>query len=188
MYSQIFQRIQNYGLCWLSDWDFHLKFKWQYKARSHLATATHIFDIVTISSEMGCMVTNVTVHTWRQKKDIIVARCEWALSKLLWVVKSVPWFEVDLCIWGQDTSAISLQFAILDNKVILLLHPTLVPQCITSHQRSCEKVMLSVVSVCPQEGDPGDHLWVLFSYELLGNYRCSVIYHPHHNKWALTWK
>ena len=33
------------------------------RARSHLATMTQIFDVVTMSSEMGCIVTNVTVHT-----------------------------------------------------------------------------------------------------------------------------
>ena len=33
------------------------------RARSHLATATQIFDVVSVSSEMGCIVTNVTVHT-----------------------------------------------------------------------------------------------------------------------------
>ena len=36
-------------------------------AHSHLATTTQIFDVVTMSSGMGCIVTNVTVHTWRQK-------------------------------------------------------------------------------------------------------------------------
>ena len=35
---------------------------------SHLATTTQIFDVVTMSSEMGCIVINVTVRTWRQKK------------------------------------------------------------------------------------------------------------------------
>ena len=30
------------------------------RARSH---STQIFDVVTMSSEMGCIVTNVTVHT-----------------------------------------------------------------------------------------------------------------------------
>ena len=35
---------------------------------SHLTTTTQIFDVVPMSSEMGCIVTNVTVHTWRQKK------------------------------------------------------------------------------------------------------------------------
>ena len=34
-----------------------------FKARSHLATMIQIFDVVTMSSEMGCIVTNVTVHT-----------------------------------------------------------------------------------------------------------------------------
>ena len=38
------------------------------RARSHLATTTQIFDIVTVSSEMGCIVINVTVRKWRWKK------------------------------------------------------------------------------------------------------------------------
>ena len=38
------------------------------RAHSHLATATQIFDVVSKSSEMGCIVTNVTVRTWRQRK------------------------------------------------------------------------------------------------------------------------
>ena len=38
------------------------------KGPSHLATVTQIFDVVTMSSEMGCIVINITVRTWRQKK------------------------------------------------------------------------------------------------------------------------
>ena len=38
------------------------------RARSHLTTVTQIFDVISMSSEMGCVITNVTVHTWRQKK------------------------------------------------------------------------------------------------------------------------
>ena len=49
------------------------------KVRSHLATTTQIFDIVSInfsmSSLMGYTVTNVTVRTWRQKKNIVVVKC-----------------------------------------------------------------------------------------------------------------
>ena len=33
------------------------------RVRSHLATATQIFDVVSMSPEMGCIVTNVTVRT-----------------------------------------------------------------------------------------------------------------------------
>ena len=33
------------------------------RARSHLATATQIFHVVIMSSEIGCIVTNVAVHT-----------------------------------------------------------------------------------------------------------------------------
>ena len=40
-----------------------------FRARSHLATATQIFVVVTMSSKMGCIVINVTVRTWRQKKN-----------------------------------------------------------------------------------------------------------------------
>ena len=29
---------------------------------------------------MGCMVTNVTIHTWRQKLRVIVVKCERALN------------------------------------------------------------------------------------------------------------
>ena len=50
-----------------------------FRARSHFATTTQIFDIVTMSSEMGCIVINITVCTWRQKKHIVVAMCERAL-------------------------------------------------------------------------------------------------------------
>ena len=35
----------------------------QLRARSHLATATQVFDIISMLSEMGCIVTNVTVWT-----------------------------------------------------------------------------------------------------------------------------
>ena len=50
------------------------------RARSHLATATQIFDVVSISSEMDCIVTNVTVRTRRQKNHIVVVKCEWTPS------------------------------------------------------------------------------------------------------------
>ena len=43
------------------------------RAHSHLATTTQIFDIVTMSSGMGCIVINVTVRIWQYKKHIIVA-------------------------------------------------------------------------------------------------------------------
>ena len=33
------------------------------RARSHLATVTQLIDVVSMSSEMGCIVTNVTVCT-----------------------------------------------------------------------------------------------------------------------------
>ena len=33
------------------------------RALSHLTTAIQIFDVVSMSSEMGCIVTNVTVRT-----------------------------------------------------------------------------------------------------------------------------
>ena len=39
-----------------------------FRARSHLATTTQIFDIGTMSSEMGCIVD--------RKKHIVVAKCE----------------------------------------------------------------------------------------------------------------
>ena len=38
------------------------------RARPHLATAIQIFDVVSMSSEMGCIVTIVTVRKGRQKK------------------------------------------------------------------------------------------------------------------------
>ena len=38
------------------------------------------FDIVSMSSEMGYIVTNVTVRTGRQKKHIIVVKCERILT------------------------------------------------------------------------------------------------------------
>ena len=53
----------------------------QFRAHSHLATTTQIFDVVTMSSEMGCIVFNVTIHTWQQKKKhIVVTKCERALT------------------------------------------------------------------------------------------------------------
>ena len=39
-----------------------------------------VFDVVSMSSEMGCIVINVTVHTWRQKKHIVDVKYEWALT------------------------------------------------------------------------------------------------------------
>ena len=44
----------------------------QLRAGSHLTTATQIFDVVVMSSAIGCIVTNVSVRTWRQKK---IHRC-----------------------------------------------------------------------------------------------------------------
>ena len=37
--------------------------KFAVMAPLHLATTTQIFDVVTMSSEMGCIVINVTVYT-----------------------------------------------------------------------------------------------------------------------------
>ena len=71
------------------------------RARSHLATATQIFYVVSISSEMDCTVTNVTVHTWWQKNHIVVVKCEWTLKS------NYHAFSVylDVCI---NTSVISI--------------------------------------------------------------------------------
>ena len=60
------------------------------RARSHLATTTQIFDVVSMSSEMGCIVINETVHTWRQKNTslsssvngLYSANCERETEKL----------------------------------------------------------------------------------------------------------
>ena len=43
------------------------------RARSHLATVTKIFDVVSMSSEMVCIVTTVT-------KPMLVVKCEWTLN------------------------------------------------------------------------------------------------------------
>ena len=51
-----------------------------FRAHSHMATMTQTFDVVSRSSEMDCIFINVTVHTWWQKKHIVVAKCEWALK------------------------------------------------------------------------------------------------------------
>ena len=48
--------------------------------RSPLATTIQFFDVVSMSSEMGCIVTNVTVHILRKKKHIFVAKCERTLN------------------------------------------------------------------------------------------------------------
>ena len=37
------------------------------KIRSHLSTTTQTLYVVNATIEMGCMVTNVTFHTWQQK-------------------------------------------------------------------------------------------------------------------------
>ena len=39
------------------------------RVRSHLATTTQIFDVETISSEIGCIVTNVTVPHMTTEKS-----------------------------------------------------------------------------------------------------------------------
>ena len=52
----------------------------QMRAHSHLVTATQIFDVLSMSSGMGCIVNNVTVHTLRQKKHIVVVKCEQTLK------------------------------------------------------------------------------------------------------------
>ena len=58
-----------------------------------------------MSSELGCMATNVTIHTWRQKKskscykDIVVVKCEWTLIFLnqgkwhLYLLSFLPFFS-----------------------------------------------------------------------------------------------
>ena len=49
-----------------------------------MATMTQTFYVVNTVFEMGCMVTNVTVHTWRQgkkrQKRIVVGKCERTLT------------------------------------------------------------------------------------------------------------
>ena len=52
-----------YILKCLEDIDEGVKILTRLRARSHLATATQIFDVVSMSSVMGYIVTNVTVHT-----------------------------------------------------------------------------------------------------------------------------
>ena len=43
--------------------------KQKFGVRSHLATTTQSFYVVNTTFEMGCMVTNFTVQTWRQKNN-----------------------------------------------------------------------------------------------------------------------
>ena len=43
--------------------------------RSHLATTPQTFYVINTTFEMGCLVTNVTVHTWQQKNDKKTHRC-----------------------------------------------------------------------------------------------------------------
>ena len=44
-----------------------------------------IFDVVTMSSEMGCIVINVAVRTRRQKKHIVVAKSKRTLLIIFWL-------------------------------------------------------------------------------------------------------
>ena len=64
--------------------------------RSHLATMHRLFmssAYFFMSSEMGCMVTSVTVHTLRQKEmtkeRIVVAKCERTLKIILKMAKKL---------------------------------------------------------------------------------------------------
>ena len=47
--------------------------QWLFRARTRLATTTQIFDVVSTSSEIDCMLTNATVYTWRQKKNALLS-------------------------------------------------------------------------------------------------------------------
>ena len=51
---------------------------------------------------MGCIVTNVTVRTWRQKKHIVVAKCERALndSKTLCLWTSPLAHQINSYVWS----------------------------------------------------------------------------------------
>ena len=57
------------------------------RVRSHLTTTMHIFVVRNgccthfwWQKEMGCMVTNEIIRTWRQKNNVVVAKCERALK------------------------------------------------------------------------------------------------------------
>ena len=58
-----------------------------------LATVTQIFHFVSMSSEMSCIVTNITVRTWRQKKHIVVVMYE---QTLIPVLLRLNWNKEDL--------------------------------------------------------------------------------------------
>ena len=54
---------KSYELKLYVQWQIEIYIKIDLRACSHLTTATQIFDVVSMSSEMGCIVTNVTVRT-----------------------------------------------------------------------------------------------------------------------------
>ena len=43
---------------------------------------------------MGCMVTNDTIRTWRQKNSVVVVKCEWALTAHGLMIKGC---EINVC-------------------------------------------------------------------------------------------
>ena len=65
----------------------HLLICLHFRVRSPFTTTMHIFVVrnrccthFCWKKEMGCMVTNDTIHTWRQKKNnVVVIKCERAL-------------------------------------------------------------------------------------------------------------
>ena len=59
------------------------------RVHSHLATVTQIFDVVSFVSEMVCIVTNVTVHTWWQEEQIVVFKFERTIMSFSWMSYSL---------------------------------------------------------------------------------------------------
>ena len=55
--------------------------KFYFKVRSHLATTTQIFDVVSMSSGMGCIVTNIKcLHMTTEKNTSLSSSAETALE------------------------------------------------------------------------------------------------------------
>ena len=84
------------------------------RACSHLVTVTQIFDVVNMSSEMGCIVTNLTVRTWRQKKHFVVVKCKRTLTTELYPYSESHNWSLPL----QSTQQLTLS---------LTVHPTTDP-------------------------------------------------------------
>ena len=74
-------------MCQFAAEQFHFR---NFNARSHLATTTQTFHVVSTTFRMDCMATNVTVHTWRQEKITKKTSLSSSANGLLWMETSFP--------------------------------------------------------------------------------------------------